>query len=58
MSEYFLEPKLSGGRVKVELNLSNFAIKSDLRNATGFDTSKFDKTVDFANLKSNLDQKC
>ena len=29
MSEYFSEPKSSGGRVKVELYLSNYAIKPD-----------------------------
>ena len=30
MSEYFTEPKSSGGRVKVELHLSNYATKADL----------------------------
>ena len=35
MSEYFPEPKSSGGRVKVELDLSNYATKKDLKNATG-----------------------
>ena len=29
MSEYFLEPKSFGGRVKVELDLSNYATKTD-----------------------------
>ena len=29
MSEYFQEPKSSGGRVKVELDLSNYARKID-----------------------------
>ena len=29
MSEYFSEPKSSGGRVKVELDLSNYATKFD-----------------------------
>ena len=38
MSEYFPEPKSSGGRVKVELNLSNYATKADLKIATGPDT--------------------
>ena len=38
MSEYFPESKSSGGRVKVELDLSNYATKVDLRNAAGFDT--------------------
>ena len=31
MSEYFPEPKSSGGRVKAELDLSNYAIKIDLQ---------------------------
>ena len=32
MSKYIPEPKSSGTRVKVELDLSNYAIKTDLRN--------------------------
>ena len=38
MSEYIPEPKSSGGRVKVELDLSNYAPKTDLKNAAGVDT--------------------
>ena len=45
MSEYFPGPKSSGGRVKVELGLSYYARKADLKNATGADTSKFAKKV-------------
>ena len=30
MSEYFPEPKSSGQRVKVELDLSNYSTKTDL----------------------------
>ena len=56
MSEYFPEPKSSGGRVKVELDLSNYATKADLKSATGVDTSKFAKKIDIANLKSNVDK--
>ena len=41
MSEYIPEPKSLGGRVKVELDLSNYATKVDLKNATGVDLSKF-----------------
>ena len=40
MSEYFSKPKSSGGRVKVELDLSNYATKADLKNAAGVGTSK------------------
>ena len=38
MSKYFPEQKSSGGRVKVELDLSNYATKADLKNVTGADT--------------------
>ena len=48
MSEYFSELKSSGGRVKVELELSNYATKADLKNAAGVDTSIFAKKVDLA----------
>ena len=41
MNEYFPEPKSSGGRVKVELDLSSYATRADLENATGVDISKF-----------------
>ena len=53
MSEYFQEPTCLRGTVKVALDLSNYATKADLKNATGVDTSKF---VDLANLKSNVDK--
>ena len=55
-SEYFREPKSFGRRVKVELDLCNYAIKADLKNATGVDTSKFAEKVNLANLKSNVDK--
>ena len=56
MSEYFPEPKSSGGRVKVELDLSNYPTKPDLKKATSVDASKFAKKDDLANLKSNVDK--
>ena len=54
MSEIFPEPKSLRRKVKVDLDLSNYATKSDLKNSTGVDTSKFAKKVDLANLKSNV----
>ena len=42
--------------MKVELDLSNYATKADLKNVTGVDTSKFAKKVDLFNLKSNVDK--
>ena len=38
------------------MDLSNYATKSDLKNATGVDTSKCAKKVDLASLKSNVDK--
>ena len=54
MSEYFLKLRSLGGNVKVELDLSNYATKADLKNATGVDTLKFAKKVDLASLKSEI----
>ena len=48
MSECFPLSKLFGANVKVELDLSNYATKADLKNATGVDTSKFAKKADLA----------
>ena len=56
MIEHFLEPKSFGRRVKVELDLSNYATKADFKNATRVDTSRFAKKVDLASLKSNEDK--
>ena len=56
MSQYFSEPKSLGERVKVELDLSNYATKVNLKNVTSGDTSKFAKKIDSADLKSNFDK--
>ena len=56
MSEFFPESKSLGGKVKVELDLSNYATKADLKNATGINTSSFAQKLDLANLKSNIDK--
>ena len=56
MSEFFPQPGSLEGRVKVELDLSNYATKADLKNATGVDTSDFAKKTDSANLKSDIDK--
>ena len=39
MSEYFPKPKSLGANVKVELDLSNYATKADLKNAICVDKS-------------------
>ena len=45
-----------GLNVKVELDLSNYATKAVLKNATGVDTFEFAKKVDLASLKSEIDK--
>ena len=42
--------------MKVELDLSNYPTKADLKNAAGVDTSKFAKKSDIAHLKSDVDK--
>ena len=56
MSEYFSKPRFFGTNVEVELDLSNYATKADLKNATGVDTSLKKKKTDLTNLKSNVDR--
>ena len=51
MSEYFPEPKSSGKITEVELDLSNNATNSYIKNGRGADTLKFSKMVDLSNLK-------
>ena len=50
MAKYFSASTSLQQRVKVELDLSNYATKADLKNAAGINTSKFAKKVDLANL--------
>ena len=42
--------------MKVQLDLHNYATKANLKNATGVETSKCVKKIDFASLKSNVDK--
>ena len=56
MSECFPKPKSLGANVKVELDLTNYATKADLKNATGVDTQDFAKKTDLGNLKFDVDK--
>ena len=56
MTEYFPQPKLVGGSVKVELDLSNYGTKADLKNALGVNTSNFAKKNNVASLKLEFDK--
>ena len=53
---YFPPYSYSKNKIEVELDFSNYATKSDLKNATGADTSQFFKKDDLANLKSEVDK--
>ena len=55
IDEYFPEPKSSGGRVKVKIDLPNYATKADFKNAASVDKLKFAKKIDLASLKSDVD---
>ena len=50
MREYFPKPKHLEANVKVELDLSNYAAKADIKNATGVDASSFPKRTILADL--------
>ena len=54
MNEYFPKLKSCGANVKVDLDLSNYVAKANLKNATAVDTSKFAEKVDLASLKSEV----
>ena len=43
-------------KIEVVLDLSNYATKSDLKNATGVDISQFAEKGDLANLKLEADK--
>ena len=54
---YFPEPHThSKNKLDVELDLPNYATKSDFKNATGADTSDFAKKVDLASVKLDIDK--
>ena len=55
MSQYFPKPyKPFGGDINVKIDLSNYAAKSDLKNATGINTSKL--KLNLASLKAEIDK--
>ena len=53
---YFPPYSCSKNEIEAVFCLSNYAIKSDLKNATGVDTSQFAKKDDLANLISEVDE--
>ena len=57
MSQHFPKPyKLFGGDINVKVDLPNYATKLDLKNETGFVTSKLAAKSDLASLKAEVDK--
>ena len=57
MSQYFPKPyEPFGGDINVKVDLSNFATKTDLKDATGTDTSNFALKLNLASLKAEVDK--
>ena len=53
---YYLPYKSSSNNVKVELNLTNYATKTDLKNITHVDVSSFATKTNLAALKTEVDK--
>ena len=57
MSQYFPEPyEPFGGDINVKVDLSNYAIKADIKNISHIDTSSFALKTDIASLKTEVDK--
>ena len=56
MSQYFPPYRSSRGDVKVELDLSNYATKTDLKNVTHVDVSSCASKTNVASLKTEVDK--
>ena len=55
-TSYFPEPHTNKNKIEVNLDLPNYATKSDLENRTGGDTSQFAKKDDFGKLKLEIEK--
>ena len=58
MSQYFPKPFNShfGDSIKVKIDLSNYATKTDIKNISHVDTSSFALKTNLANLKTAVDK--
>ena len=57
MSHYFPKPyELFGRDINVNVDLSNYATKADIKNIMHGDTSGFPLKTNLANLKSEVDK--
>ena len=58
MSQYFPKPFNShfGDSIKVKIDLSNYATKTDIKNISHVDTSRFALKTNLANLRTEVDK--
>ena len=56
MSEYFPKPQSHEENIKVEIDLSNYATKEDIKNITHVDTSSFALKTNLSDLKTEVDK--
>ena len=57
MSQYFPKPyDPFSGNIKVNIDLSNYATKDDVKYITHVDTSNFALKTNLANLKNEVDK--
>ena len=58
MSQYFPKPFNShfGDSIKVKIDLSNYATKTDIKNISHVDNSSFALKTNLANLKAEVDK--
>ena len=56
MSQYSPKPSNHKENIKVEVDLSDYARKADIKNITHVDTSNFALKTNLANLKTEVDK--
>ena len=56
MSQYYPPYRSSSNNIKVELDLANYATKTDLNNITHVDVSSFASDTNLAALKTEVDK--
>ena len=56
MSQYYPPYRSSSNNIKVELDLANYATKTDLKNIIHVDVSSFASNTDLAALKTEVDK--
>ena len=56
MDGYFPKPPRDCENIKIKVDLSNYAIKADIKDITQVDTSSFALKTNLANLKTKVDK--